>query len=98
MKINLELKQIWCDPHLRDYFFRQQAENKMEELLRRAFNSDVLEQLEETYEDFDSLEEELYSAGAEEIARYSGISLQLEFDELELEEFLMEHLGMEYDI
>ena len=85
MKAEVTMSQIWFNKSLSDFFFREQAYNTLEELVKRsAMNGqDTLDALDDATEDMDidDVEETFYSESVEYCAEEFGIELEDEEDE-----------------
>lgn len=85
MKAEVTMNQIWFNKSLSDFFFREQAYNTLEELVRRSTMSgqDTLDALDEATDDMDidDVEETFYSESVEYCAEEFGIELEEEEDE-----------------
>ena len=74
MKAEITLKQLWFNPQIASFFFRQQAWKEFEKLVKLIgadADEDQFDALSEAvegyYGDLDEFEEELYDRTAEEI-------------------------------
>lgn len=85
MKAEVTMSQIWFNKSLSDFFFREQAYNTLEELVRRSAMSgqDTLDALDDATEDIDigEVEEMFYSESVEYCADELGIELEEEEEE-----------------
>ena len=85
MKAEVSMSQIWFNKSLSDFFFREQAYNTLEELVKRsAMNGqDTLDALDDATEDMDidDVEETFYSESVEHCADEFDIELEDEEDE-----------------
>lgn len=85
MVANITISNIRWNNGLRNFFFRDQAYNTLEELIEKSTmdEDDVLEAIESQteYEDIDDVEEDFYSLSVEELAEQYDIELQEEEDE-----------------
>ena len=84
MKAEITFEQLWTNPSVRDYFFRTQSENTLNELMARAAidSIDVCEIVDDYADryglDLDEIEEMFYSFGdntVEDLAAEFGIEL-----------------------
>lgn len=62
MVANITMRQLYYNPSLLNFFFREQAQRGLENVIR-AFDStlDALDTIEEHFEDLDEFEEVCYS-------------------------------------
>ena len=85
MKAEVTMSQIWFNNSLSDFFFRDQAYNTLEELVKRSTMSgqDTLDALDDATEDMDidDVEETFYSESVDYCAEEFGIELEEEEDE-----------------
>ena len=85
MKAEVTISNIYWNKGLSDFFFREQAYKKLEELVTRSTMSgqDTLDALDNATEglDIDDVEEMFYSESVENCADYFGIELEEEEDE-----------------
>jgi len=85
MVANVTFSNIYCNNSLRNFFWREQSMDTLEELMSRSTmaDDDILELLDERTEteDIDEVEEDFYSLSVEELADNYGIELQDEDDE-----------------
>lgn len=85
MKAEVTMNQIWFNKSLSDFFFREQAYNTLEELVRRSKQSDreTIDALEDATDgmDIDDVEETFYSESVEYCANEFEIELEDEEDE-----------------
>lgn len=85
MKAEVTMTQIWFNKSLSDFFFREQAYNTLEELVRRSTQSgrETIDALEDATDgmDIDDVEEIFYSESVEYCAEEFGIELEEEEDE-----------------
>lgn len=85
MKAEVTISNIYWNNSLSDFFFRDQAYNTLEELIKRsAMNEqDTLDALDNATEDMDidDVEETFYSESVEYCAEEFGIELEEEEDE-----------------
>jgi hypothetical protein len=90
MVANVTFSNIYWNNSLRNFFWREQSMDTLEELMSRSTmaNDDILELLDERTEteDIDEVEEDFYSLSVEELADNYGIELQDEDDEDEDDE------------
>lgn len=81
MKANVTLSQMWYNPSLMGFFMRKQAADTLEEFISRAHDKtgkttdELLNILEDRYEDVDEMEEDMYNHSVEEIADIVGVSV-----------------------
>lgn len=79
MKAEVTMSQIWFNNSLSDFFFRDQAYNTLEELVKRSTMSgqDTLDALDEATDDMDIdyVEETFYSESVEYCADEFDIEL-----------------------
>lgn len=82
MKAEVTIEQVWLNKSLSDFFFRDQAYNTLEELVKRSTMSgqDTLDALDNATEDMDidDVEEIFYSESVEHCANEFGIELEEE--------------------
>ena len=85
MKAEVTIRSIYWNNSLSDFFFRDQAYNTLEELVKRsAMNGqDTLDALDDATEDMniDDVEETFYSESVEYCAEEFGIELEEEEEE-----------------
>ena len=85
MKAEVTISNIYWNNSLSDFFFRDQAYNTLEELVKRSAMSgqDTLDALDNATEDMDidDVEETFYSESVEYCAKEFGIELEEEEDE-----------------
>lgn len=85
MKAEVTISNIYWNKGLSDFFFRSQAYNNLEELVKRsAMNGqDTLDALDDATEDMniDDVEETFYSESVEHCAEEFGIELEDEEDD-----------------
>ena len=85
MKAEVTISNIYWNNSLSDFFFRDQAYNTLEELVKRSAMSgqDTLDALDNATEDMDidDVEETFYSESVEYCAEEFGIELEEEEDE-----------------
>ena len=85
MKAEVTISNIYWNKGLSNFFFRDQAYNTLEELVKRsAMNGqDTLDALDEATDDMDidDVEETFYSESVEYCAEEFGIELEEEEDE-----------------
>ncbi len=85
MVANVTFSNIYWNNSLRNFFWREQSMDTLEELMSRSTmaDDDILELLDERTEteDIDEVEEDFYSLSVEELADNYGIELQDEDDE-----------------
>ena len=85
MKAEVTISNIYLNNSLSDFFFRDQAYNTLEELVKRSTMSgpDALDALDEATDDMDidDVEETFYSESVEYCAEEYGIELEEEEDE-----------------
>ena len=82
MVANVTISNIYYNNSLRNFFWRTQSMDTLEELMSRATmdEDDILELLDEQTEteDIDDVEEDFYSLSVEELAESYGIELEEE--------------------
>lgn len=85
MKAEVTISNIYWNNSLSDFFFRDQAYNTLEELVKRSTMSgqDTLDALDDATDgmDIDDVEEMFYSESVEYCADEFGIELEEEEDE-----------------
>lgn len=85
MVANVTISNIYWNNSLRNFFWRTQSMDTLEELMSRSTMSDddILELLDEQTElsDNDDVEEDFYSLSVEELADNYGIELEEEEEE-----------------
>lgn len=80
MVANVTISNIYWNNSLRNFFWRTQSMDTLEELMRRSTmdeNNDILQLLDKQTdeEDIDDVEEDFYSLSVEELAENYGIEL-----------------------
>lgn len=83
MQANVTISQLWNNPSLLRFFFRQQSIDTLEELINRSIGiENTLSTLNAETEgrDLDEVEEEFYEMQVEELAEQFGIELHEEED------------------
>ena len=87
MVANVTFSNLYWNNSLRNFFWREQSMDTLEELMNRSTmdEDDILELLEEQTEtdDIDDVEEDFYSLSVEELAANYGIELEEEEEEEE---------------
>ena len=81
MQANVTISQLWNNPSLLRFFFRQQSIDTLEELINRSIGiENTLSTLNAETEgrDLDEVEEEFYEMQVEELAEQFGIELHEE--------------------
>lgn len=84
MKAKVTMSLIWFNKGLRDFFFREQAYNTLEELVTKSvYGYQTIEKLNDATEDMDidDVEEMFYSESVEYCADEFGIELEGEEDD-----------------
>ena len=87
MKIDIDFYTLYVNKQILDFFFRQQSEDTLEELLNRARKETkfVLDNIDDyafyNNLDADGIEEMFYNESVEWIARELGIELEEEEEE-----------------
>ena len=87
MKIDIDFYTLYVNKRILDFFFRQQSEDTLEELLNRARKETkfVLDNIDDyafyNNIDADGIEEMFYNESVEWIARELGIELEEEEEE-----------------
>ena len=87
MKIDIDFYTLYVNKRILDFFFRQQSEDTLEELLNRARKETkfVLDNIDDyafyNNLDADGIEEMFYNESVEWIARELGIELEEEEEE-----------------
>lgn len=87
MKIDIDFYTLYVNKRILDFFFRQQSEDTLEELLNRARKETkfVLDDIDDyafyNNLDADGIEEMFYNESVEWIARELGIELEEEEEE-----------------
>ena len=80
MVANVTISNIYYNNSLRNFFWRTQSMDTLEELMSRATmdEDDILELLDEQTEteNIDDVEEDFYSLSVEELAENYGIELE----------------------
>ena len=80
MVANVTISNVYYNNSLRNFFWRTQSMDTLEELMSRATmdEDDILELLNEQTEteDIDDVEEDFYSLSVEELAENYGIELE----------------------
>ena len=91
MKIDIDFYTLYVNKRILDFFFRQQSEDTLEELLNRARKETkfVLDNIDDyafyNNLDADGIEEMFYNESVEWIAKEIGIELEEEEEEEEEE-------------
>lgn len=79
MKTSLTLESLWLNNSLRNFFFRKQAWDTLEDIVANSSLSDkdTLEHLDDYYNDYDldDVEEMFYNESVEYIANDCGLAL-----------------------
>ena len=79
MKAEITFKQLYWNKGLMNFFFREQAQQTLEDLIERSteFERDVVDKLDDVTRDWDidDLEELFYSEGTVDVAEELGIPL-----------------------
>lgn len=87
MVANVTFSNIYWNNGLRNFFWRAQSMDTLDELMCRSTmdEDDILELLDEQTEteDIDDVEEDFYSLSVEELAENYGIELEEDDDEEE---------------
>ena len=85
MVANVTISNIYWNKSLRNFFWRTQSMDTLEELMNRSTMSkeDILELLDKQTEteDIDDVEEDFYSLSVEELADNYGIELEEDEEE-----------------
>jgi len=89
MKANITLSQLYWNKSLMDFFFRQQSQNTLDDLLNEIEESkseaiDIIENVVENEfdgDDLDLLEETLYVSTVPELCDIFGLTLKDNEDE-----------------
>ena len=85
MVANVTISNIYYNNSLRNFFWRTQSMDTLEELMSRSTmdEDEILELLDEQTEteDIDDVEEDFYSLSVEELAENYGIELEEDDDE-----------------
>ena len=87
MKAEITFNQLWDNPSVRSFFFREQSTKTLQELIDRAneYATDVCEAVENYAEmngcDLDYIEDMFYEDSVEELAKEFGIELLDDEDE-----------------
>ena len=77
MKADVTLQALYFNKGIAKFFFREQAYNTLEQLVRLfGYGSEAFDELEarveEVYWDLDSFEEDCYNLSAEDVAEVLG--------------------------
>ena len=85
MKAEVNFSQVYYNSSLMSFFFRDQAENTLNELIEKCTESnDVIFNAIENYsEDLDEIEEMFYNESLEDIADELGLTIEEEEEEEE---------------
>ena len=92
MKIEISFKSLYSNYHLYNYFFREQSQHTLEDLIcvAKVDTHSVLDAIDSYAEqndyDVDDIEEMFYEDSVEEIAKKIGIEINEEEEEEEEEE------------
>ena len=79
MKTEITLKQLYWNPSVLDFFFREQSKKEFENLVNSANDLESLfNAIEDLFENLDEFEEFLYNDSLEEIQEYLGSCLFVE--------------------
>ena len=83
MKAEVNFSQVYYNSSLMSFFFRDQAENTLNELIEKCTESnDVIFNAIENYsEDLDEIEEMFYNESLEDIADELGLTIEEEEEE-----------------
>ena len=86
MKAEITFSQVWANPSVRNFFFREQSEDTLQELSRRAEDwEDALERIEKYANNYDyeldEIEEMFYDYTVEDLADEFEIDLYEEEEE-----------------
>lgn len=85
MVANVTFSNIYWNNSLRNFFWRTQSMDTLEELMNRStmLKENILELLDEQTEteDIDDVEEDFYSLSVEELAENYGIELEEDEDD-----------------
>lgn len=76
MKAEITLNQLWMNPSVRGFFFRNQSEKTFNNLINSVVESldEVFNQMEEYTESLDDLEELLYNEDIDELIDLFGLT------------------------
>ena len=76
MKAEISMSQLWANPSVRNFFFRAQAENTLQELIESVEEDiDVIfDTIEDMYDDVDDMEEFPYNEALEDIISELGLT------------------------
>lgn len=89
MKAEITMSQLWWNPSIMGFFFREQAKNRFEELLELVDEDteSICGIIDDKYENLDDFEEEMYCEDFDYIIAYLGLTpLNNEEEEEEEEE------------
>lgn len=76
MKAEITFSQVWANPSVRRFFFREQSENTLQELASRALDwEEALNKIEDYSDDLDEVEEMFYDYSVIELANEFEIDL-----------------------
>lgn len=86
MKAEITMHQLWWNHSVRNFFFRTQAWETVEELMERMEYSEatynaVFDAIDDRYDDLDDMEEDFYNESVEDL-----------IDMLELNEYVTEEV------
>ena len=77
MKAELTIKQLYYNASLMNFFFRNQAENTLNELIEKCeeSNDEIFNAIENYSDDLDEIEEMMYNDSISEIAEALNLTL-----------------------
>lgn len=86
MKAEITMSQLWWNQSVRNFFFRKQAWETVEELMERVECSEatynaVFDAIDDRYDNLDDMEEDFYNESVEDL-----------IDMLELNEYIIEEV------
>lgn len=91
MNAEITFSQLYFNASLRGFFFREQAENTMDELIERAsesagkYKTEIVEAIDDWCEfdgiELEALEEDFYSESVEYLAKLMDLELEQDEDD-----------------
>ena len=84
MNAEITMSQLWWNPSVMNFFFRDQAKNELEGLMDVVEESvaEVLDAIEDYSDDLDEIEEIFYNESTEDIIEMLGLTpIEIEDDE-----------------
>lgn len=76
MNAEITFSQLWWNASLMNFFFRNQAEDTLNELVESVeeSTSDVIDRIDDYYDDLDECEEDFYSGTIPELIEQLGLT------------------------